>query len=72
MPDSPQYAPANCPQMAPVVSASSPRLTAFKTASSNVSASWKAHNDASRLLTTQPDPWMAGGCFWRKLPWAIS
>jgi hypothetical protein len=22
---------------------------------------------AIRLLTTYPDPWMTGGCFWRKL-----
>jgi hypothetical protein len=36
---SPQHAPANCPQIAPVVSASSPRLTARKTASSKESAS---------------------------------
>ena len=36
--DSPQNAPANWPQIAPVVSASSPRLTARSTASSKVSA----------------------------------
>lgn len=36
--DSPQNAPANCPQIAPAVSASSPRLTARKTASSKESA----------------------------------
>ena len=72
MPDSPQYAPANYPQIAPVVSASSPRLTAFNTASLNDLELWKAHNDASRLLTTQPDLWIAGGCFRRKLPCAIS
>ena len=32
IPDSPQYAPASCPQTAPVVSASLPRFTARKTA----------------------------------------
>src|SRR5262249_51224051 len=66
----PQNAPANWPQTAPVVSASSPNLTARRTASSKVAVSWKAHNDASRLLTTQPDRLMAGGCWWRKLPCA--
>ena len=33
IPDSPQYAPASCPQTAPVVSASSPKFTARSTAS---------------------------------------
>jgi hypothetical protein len=33
IPVTPQYAPTNCPQTAPVVSASSPRFTAFGTAS---------------------------------------
>ena len=36
------------PPIAPVVSASSPRMTALKTASSKLSASWKAHDDASK------------------------
>ena len=43
-----------------------------KTASSKLSALWKAHSAASRLLTTQPDPSMAGGCVCRKLPCATS
>ncbi len=38
--------------MAPVVSASSPRFTALRTASSKLSEFWKAHNAASRLFTT--------------------
>jgi hypothetical protein len=68
MVDSSQYAPANGPQMAPVVSASPPRLTARKTAPSKVPAPWHAHEGASRLLATQPDPWITGGCWRRKRP----
>lgn len=39
--------------MAPIVSSLSPRFTALKTASSKMSASWNAHSEASRLLTSQ-------------------
>jgi hypothetical protein len=42
------------PQIAPVVSASSPRMTALKTASSKLSASWKAHDDASQGVSLLP------------------
>jgi hypothetical protein len=42
IPPTHQQAPASCPQTAPVVSASSPRLTTFRTASRKCSALWKA------------------------------
>src|SRR5262245_19663680 len=43
--DSPQTAPANCPQIASVVSASSPRLTARRTASDGGEAAGAAELD---------------------------
>jgi len=53
IPDSPQYAPANWPHTAPVVSASSPRFTAFSTPSRKSAASW---ND-DRTLSTVRSLW---------------
>lgn len=52
IPDSPQQAHANWPQIAPVIPASSPTLTARRTASRKSLALAKDHKAASRLRTT--------------------